>query len=388
MQSETSEKGRDTKSTLGVGIIGFGAIGQVHAWAHENLAWFYDLPVKTEVRHVVTSREETAREAAERTGARGGTDPQALCAAKDIDLVHICTPNSEHAGHLRLALDHGKFVYSDKPLTGNLTEAMSLDGRYGGQLRERVGMTFQWRFLPATMRAAELIRSGTLGRILSFRMTYLHSGNANPDTPLSWKLTKDAGGGVIADLASHLIDLLASFGADYRSVTAETSTAFSSRPTADGSMQPVDTEDSVIALIGATFPGSNSVALGSLEASKIATGTEDELAFEVHGTDGAVRFHSTAADYLEYYRSDSGLNGWQALQTGRRYPQPARRFPSPKAYIGWLRPHAACLAESIGAFAAGRPPHPNGGDALLVEQIMQQMRSGSHASPHSANISE
>ncbi len=375
MQTDEKDSSRGTTPTLGVGIIGFGAIGQVHAWAHENLKWYYDLPVKTEIRHIVTSREETARMAAERTGARTGTDPDALCTSDDIDLVHICTPNSEHAGALRLALDNGKFVYSDKPLTGNLTQAVALERQYGEELRNRVGMTFQWRFLPATMHAAELVHSGKLGRILSFRATYLHSGNANPETPISWKLAKGSGGGVIADLASHLIDLLAYLGADYRRVIPETSTAFSSRPAPDGSMHPVDAEDSVIALIRATFPGSDETALGSLEASKIATGTEDELAFELHGTEGALRFHSTAADYLQYYRSDGDLSGRQVLATGRRYPEPARRFPSPKAHIGWLRAHAACLAESVSAFAAGRPPQPNGTDALTVERVMQEMRS-------------
>ncbi len=374
MQTDTKSDPREHTPTLGVGIIGFGAIGQVHAWAHENLKWYYDLPVNTELRHVVTSRNETARKAAQRTGARAGTDPEALCTSDDIDLVHVCTPNSEHAHALRLALDNGKFVYSDKPLTGDITQAVALERQYGDMLRQRVGMTFQWRFLPATMRAAELVHSGALGRILSFRATYLHSGNANPETPLSWKLSSDYGGGVIADLASHLIDLLAFFGADYTSVTAETSTAFASRPASDGGIQPVNTEDAVVALIRATFPGSNEAALGSLEASKIATGTEDELGFELHGTDGAVRFHSTSADYLEYYRSEDSLRGWQALQTGRRYPEPARRFPSPKAHIGWLRSHAACLAESVSAFAAGRCPQPNGADAVTVERVMQRMR--------------
>ena len=69
-------------------------------------------------------------------------------------------------------------------------------------------MTFQNRFFPATMRAKQLIDEGVLGQVLGFRACYLHGGSANPDAPLKWKLTAAAGGGVIADLASHVLDLV------------------------------------------------------------------------------------------------------------------------------------------------------------------------------------
>ena len=69
-------------------------------------------------------------------------------------------------------------------------------------------MTFQNRFFPATMRAKQLIEQGALGEVLGFRACYLHGGSASPDAPLKWKLTAAAGGGVIADLASHVLDLV------------------------------------------------------------------------------------------------------------------------------------------------------------------------------------
>ena len=397
-----------TGDELRVGLIGFGAIGRVHAWAHENLKWYYDnLPVATRITHVATSRRESAEAAKAVTGAaHAGTDAAAICTSPDVDLVHICTPNHLHAQTLRTALDHGKLVYCDKPLVAWWAEAQALRRDYPKALERSVGMTFQWRFFPATMLAATLLAEGRIGRILSFRACYLHGGSSDPDAPLKWKLSGEAGGGVIADLASHVVDLLAAFGARYRSVTARTSIAYDSRPVPGssgagrnagqesagpseaGSGPPesagagrarVDAEDHVVALVEATFPGSGRTATGTIEATKIATGTEDEMRFEIHGSEGAIRFNSLDLHHLEVYETRAsgapaaGLGGFTRLATGQRYPAPARAFPSPKATIGLMRSHVACLAESVCAFAEGRAPRPNGLDGVYVQHILDAM---------------
>ena len=46
-------------------------------------------------------------------------------------------------------------------------------------------MTFQHRFFPATLRARQLIDEGRLGRILQFRVAFLHGGSADPAAPMS-----------------------------------------------------------------------------------------------------------------------------------------------------------------------------------------------------------
>ena len=60
----------------------------------------------------------------------------------------------------------------------------------------------------------------------AFRACYLHGGNANPNAPLKWKLTAAAGGGVIADLASHVLDLVDWLIGPLRSVMAATQIAY------------------------------------------------------------------------------------------------------------------------------------------------------------------
>ena len=106
-------------------------------------------------------------------------------------------------------------------------------------------MTFQNRFFPATMRAKQLVEAGALGQILEFRVCYLHGGNADPDAPLRWRHSAAAGGGVIADLASHVLDLVDWLIGPFQAVAAATRIAYPWRPAAGdpAARVAVDVED-------------------------------------------------------------------------------------------------------------------------------------------------
>jgi predicted dehydrogenase len=120
-------------------------------------------------------------------------------------------------------------------------------------------------------------------------------------------------------------------------------------------------------------------AVGTVEATKIATGTEDELRFEVHGTAGAMRFRLMEPHYLEVYDAGAdapggGVGGWTRLATGRRYGPPHTPFPSPKAAIGWTRAHAACLVNFLAAVAEGRPAQPDLSQGVTIQRLMARIR--------------
>ena len=95
-------------------------------------------------------------------------------------------------------------------------------------------MTLQCRFFPATMRAKQLMDDGFVGKVLEFRAAYLHAGSADPNAPLKWKLSAAHGGGVIADLASHAMDLTHHLVGDFDSLQATTHIAYPDRVLAAG----------------------------------------------------------------------------------------------------------------------------------------------------------
>ena len=130
-------------------MVGYGFIGKVHAQAHKVIPLFYEpVPLRTRLVAVCTSRQETAEKARDQAGFDVAlTDPEALFALPDIDLVHCCTPNAAHYSFLKAALLAGKHVYCDKPLALTVAEAQEL-----ATLAKQVGtvcrMTFNYRFLP------------------------------------------------------------------------------------------------------------------------------------------------------------------------------------------------------------------------------------------------
>jgi len=365
--------------TFNVGILGYGFIGKVHAYAYRCLPFVCDpVPLAARITHVCTGHRETAERAAADLGAdHAVTDFRRVTEDPDVDIVHVCTPNHLHAEALLSAIAHGKHIYCDKPLVATEAEAdavaAALDD-YAGTAQ----MTFHNRFFPATLKAAELADAGFLGEALEFRAVYLHGGSVDPERPMKWKLSGAAGGGVIPDLASHVLDLLHRLLGPYQRVLAHTKIAYPRRPDpADPSRTvEVDAEDAVQMLVRM-----ESGAVGTVEATKIATGTEDELRFEIHGTGGAMRFRLMEPHYLEVYDAASGgfggTPGWTRLATGHRYGPPDTQFPSPKAAIGWTRAHVACLVHFLEAVAEGRPAQPDLGQGIYVQRLLARVRESS-----------
>jgi predicted dehydrogenase len=356
---------------LGVGIIGYGFIGKVHAFSHRTIPFHYDPPpVAVRLVGVATSRKETA----EAARLHGGfdlafTDWRAMVGRPDIDIIHICSPNAAHAEQIAAAIAAGKHVYCDKPLTVTLEEAEALRAAMGGW--KGIGqMTFQSRFFSATQRARQLIDEGFLGDTIGFRAVFLHAGSVDAAAPLTWKMRKADGGGVLRDLGSHLLDLVDWLAGPIVELRADTRILHPRRPDGRGGTEAVEAEEQVV--IGARLSNG---ALGTLEASKIATGSEDDLRFEINGTRGALKFNLMEPDFLEAFSladPDSpigGTRGWKRITTAQRFPPPAV-FPSPRATSGWLRGHVHCLFNFLQAVADGRKTEPSLERGMAVQKMI------------------
>ena len=356
---------------LRVGFLGFGFIGKVHAFAYRTLPFYYPALPAARFMAVCEVCEKTAAAARSVFGFERATkDFRQVTEAPDVDIVHIATPNRLHRDGLLSAMAAGKHIYCEKPLVVSLGEAREVADaleNYTGTAQ----MSLEHRFSPAAMKAKEMSDAGFLGELLSFRAAYLHAGSANPEAPLKWKLSKsEAGGGVLFDLGSHIIDLVRHIGGEFAQVNCSTKIAFPDRPRPDGAGRaPVEAED--LALITVRTVGG---ALGTIEASKIATGALDELRYELHGTRGALRFNSMRPNWLEAYSVGEGgspeNDGWKAMDTANAYPPPAARFPGSKFALGWIRTHVACVANFVGAVADGRPAEPSLGVGVRLHEIM------------------
>ncbi len=346
--------------TFGVGVIGFGFIGRMHTYGYRTMPLYYDpVPARTRLVGVATSSPKTAERAAANGGFELGTaDWRELVERDDIQIINICSPNSLHADQIIAAMKAGKHIYCDKPLVvgeSGIARVEKALASYKGTGQ----VTLQYRFYPPTLRAKQLIDEGFLGEVISFRAAYLHSGSVDASKPMGWKQLKSEGGGVLQDLGSHIFDLMDHLIGPFESVLAETRILYPMRPGTNGKMVKVEADDQVVMLVRL-----KNGADGTIEASKIATGTEDELRFEIHGDRGALRFNLMEPNHLEAYDmrcSESPLGGgrgWQRISTVQRYELPAV-FPSPKSGIGWTRGHVHCLYSFLKAVADGSPAEPS-----------------------------
>ena len=179
---------------LGVALLGHGTAG---AYFHGPLI---ESTPGLALRVISTSRPESL--ARRRPGPRVEPDALAACAAPDVDLVVVATPNALHEPLARAALEAGKHVLVDKPLalSAHATDGLiALAGRQGRQLevfhnRRRDG-DFQ------LLRS--LLQAGSLGEL---RLLELRWDRFRPAVPTGWRHEQQPGAGVLWDLGPHLID--------------------------------------------------------------------------------------------------------------------------------------------------------------------------------------
>lgn len=362
---------------LRVGIVGHGFMGKMHAHAYRSLNFYYDpAPARIELAGVSTQSSASLRRAMDSWGYPfGTTDFRELCARPDIDIIDCCTPNNLHKDVLLAALEHGKHVYMDKPLCRTLDEANAMKLCADAHPECITQMTFQYRFAPAMLRAKELIDTDALGQIFSARVCYLHAGYISPDRPFSWRLDREisGAGGALFDLGAHVVDLTRHLLGDFDEVMHLGETMIRERPLADDprKMVPVEVDDLSILL----FRLQNG-AVGTLESSRLATGAQDEVRFEAHGSRGAIRFNLMQPNYLEYYDASlpeglyGGDRGFKLIECVARYPKPAT-LPGPKNTVGWERFHVHSVFNFVTHVLEKKPASPNIEDGYRVQCILE-----------------
>ena len=161
---------------LRVGVIGANAD---RSWAaNSHLPALQKLP-DFELAAVCTTREESARESAERFGARLAFDDyRKMLEREDIDAVAVSVRVPRHYEPTMAAIEAGKHVYTEWPLGANLREAkeMASAARAKG-VKTMVGL--QERLSPLYLRLKEMVDEGRFGEVLSCMVVWSGSASSN-----------------------------------------------------------------------------------------------------------------------------------------------------------------------------------------------------------------
>ncbi|URN94843.1 MAG: Gfo/Idh/MocA family oxidoreductase [Candidatus Pristimantibacillus lignocellulolyticus] len=143
-------------------------------------------------------------------GAQAFTDYKEMLAAVKPDAVSVCTPNFLHAEMTIEAAKAGAHVLVEKPMAVTDAEAAAMiEATTANNVKLMVG--HNQRFVPAHEKAKEILKSGILGKVLTFRTSFGHPGpdSWSIDGADSWFFRKEeAIMGAMGDLGVHKSDLI------------------------------------------------------------------------------------------------------------------------------------------------------------------------------------
>ena len=358
---------------INIGLLGGGFMGRTHTYAYKNLPLYYDsLPFEAVLKIICTSRVESAQKAKAVFGFENATtDSRDIFLDPSIDVVDISTPNVCHKDALLAALQAGKHIYCEKPVVISRKEIEEVELALK-KAKHAVRMTvFNYRFVPAVMRAKQLVEEGKLGRLLTFRSAYLHNSSTNPFKPIGWKQNSDFGG-VLFDLGSHAADLVQFIsGEKIVSVCGKSQIGFPFRQGMDGNEWETNADEAFY-MLAKTETG----ACGTVEANKLALGTNDSLSIALRGTQGALKFSLMDPNYLYFYDNLQpgellgGNRGYTRIDCVGKMPFPGGIFPSAKAPFGWERTHLHSVYSLLRAVFEGEEACPTLQEGLDICRLL------------------
>lgn len=151
--------------------------------------------------------EERAVKAAEEYGVEGAkvyTDYKELLKDRDIEVVHVCTPNRSHAFISIDAMEAGKHVMCEKPMAKTYKEAKEmLDASERTGMKLTIGYQSRWR--ADSLYLKRMCEDGELGEIYYGKAIALRR-RAVP----TWGVflnEYEQGGGPLIDIGTHALDL-------------------------------------------------------------------------------------------------------------------------------------------------------------------------------------
>ena len=156
-----------------IGLVGSGWMGKAHSSALADAEMLFGPDYGTASFEIVAdANEEAAKSAQKKIGfKRISTDWHDVVTDPNVDLVDIATPNAFHYVVAKAALENGKNVYCEKPLSISAEESREL-----AELAAEKGVVnyvgFNNTQNPANAYVRELVQSGALGKIMRFTGTY------------------------------------------------------------------------------------------------------------------------------------------------------------------------------------------------------------------------
>ncbi len=364
-------------------------MGQAHSRSYHRIPTLFpvgDDPVQNRLanpRLVVCcdTIEAKGHEAEANFGfATSTTDPAEAINHPEVDAVIVCGPNMLHEELCVAAAEAGKHVFCEKPVGGTPEQTARIEKatREAGVI---TGVGYNYRWAPLVQYASQLIAEGVLGEITNYRGRFFSMYGADPMGLLSWRFEHSgAGYGVSTDILSHSVDLAMMLNGPITSVVGMAETFIKERPLpkpGGGSHYdrgepgdptgPVTNED----YAGCMVKFENG-AVGTFETSRAIVGPQSQMAFEIYGTKGSLRWNLETMNEMDIFLTESAdLDGEQYLHdgytkvyAGDRYPYHGAFVPGDANSIGYEDLKVIECLGFLNAVAQDKPYNPGFDQAI------------------------
>ncbi len=318
---------------LKVGVVGCGGIGLRHSRAYQSHP-------EAELICVCDMVKEKAEARAREMGVKAYFSvKEMLDAEKDLDVVGVITADNLHFVPTMEALEAGKHVLVEKPLSLDIREAEQMVEK-ARQKNVQLAINYNRRFSKTYLEAKKYIENGTVGDIAYIIMKLAQGGPASSRKGKYY---------LLFELQTHSIDLMRHFGGDIVEVSAHMAA-----PRADQARQDEDIVYTSIA-ISMKFAAER---VGTLMASWDSAFTHPIEFLEVCGKNGYMRVDNIVEGVSFYPHRDQTIRVWKPniFDTG------ALTFDK----IFENRVHAF-----VDDMVAGREPAPTGMDGLKALQVVE-----------------
>src|SRR5918997_114158 len=368
--------GAEDVKPIGIGMLGYAFMGKAHSNAYKTLAYMtWPPPLDPQLVAIAGRNEEAVSEAARRYGfAEYKTDWKDLIGDDRIQVFDNAAPNNLHAEPTIAAAEAGKHVICEKPLGRDAAESYETWQRVQAAGVKHM-CAFNYRFVPAVRLAKEMIEAGDLGEIRHFRGAYLQEWGAT-DAAV-WRFDRAvAGSGALGDLGAHVIDMARYLVGEIASVAARTQTFQPGR----------EIDDAVEAVV--SFEGG---AIGTIEASRFATGRKNAFTWEINGSKGPVRFDLERLNELEVHLAGSTpgarAQGFRTVLVSEA-DHPFWEHWWPQGHmIGWEHTFVHELHHLLAAIREDTPVGPHGAtleDGYRAAEVCDAMLRSAEQGTHEA----
>ena len=329
-----------------VGIVGTGAIANLHARAYANIGYT--------VRACTNVTQETGRTFAAAHGAEFVERYEDLCSHPEVDFVDVCTFPAFRLDVVRACAAHRKPVQVQKPIAVNVATAREMIevARSAGIL---LGVVSQHRFDRASQFVSSALRAERLGKLIECdAYVKWHRTDAYYGRPVKGSWATE-GGGALINQGIHQVDLLLWFAGPVRDVFGMWQL---------GAAHAIESEDVVNALLRY-----DNGSTGVIQASTaLWPGYSERI--ELHGTKGTAII---SGDQLTTWDVKDDVGEPPPLSTGVASGASDLLAISVESF-------ERQFLDFGDAIRSGRPPLVSGGEGChaleLVDAVYRSCRTG------------